>query len=142
MSNKQSLYIQRANNKGVNQTAWTSRLVCTIVPSTQQNSRTVKPVLSGPSKRRPKMVFETDYRLMQVKSIAECSKRGCLRQVLLYSHDKAHIKSMAFYSLIKSQIQTLLYALLHGMRKCLVLHNLLANYLNFFSNPKYMLWIL
>ena len=35
---------------------------------------TVKPVLSGHSKRRPKCVFKTDYRLMQVKSIAECSK--------------------------------------------------------------------
>ena len=31
---------------------------------------TVKPVLSGHSKRRPKIVFKTDYRLMQVKSIA------------------------------------------------------------------------
>ena len=31
---------------------------------------TVKPVLSGHSKRRPKLVFKTDYRLMQVKSIA------------------------------------------------------------------------
>ena len=31
---------------------------------------TVKPVLSGHSKRRPKLVFRTDYRLMQVKSIA------------------------------------------------------------------------
>ena len=34
---------------------------------------TVKPVLSGHSKRS-KLVFKTDYRLMQVKSIAECSK--------------------------------------------------------------------
>ena len=34
---------------------------------------TVKPVLSGHSKRQ-KLVFKTDYRLMQVKSIAECSK--------------------------------------------------------------------
>ena len=30
---------------------------------------TVKPVLSGHSKRTPKMVFNTDYRLIQVKSI-------------------------------------------------------------------------
>ena len=37
---------------------------------------TVKPVLSSHSKRRPKLVFKTDYRLMQVKSIAECSKRA------------------------------------------------------------------
>ena len=33
-----------------------------------------KPVLSCHSKRRPKLVFKTDYFLMQVKSIAECSK--------------------------------------------------------------------
>ena len=71
---------------------------------------TVKPVLSGHSKRRPKLFFKTDYCLMQVKSIAECSKwsilqyfrpslryhfplrplfclflSGGLRQVLLYS---------------------------------------------------------
>ena len=36
----------------------------------------VKPVLSSHSKRRPKIVFKTNYRLMQVKSIAECSKRA------------------------------------------------------------------
>ena len=36
----------------------------------------VKRVLSGHSKRRPKMFFKTDYHLMQVKSIAECSKRA------------------------------------------------------------------
>ena len=39
---------------------------------------TVKPVLSGHSKRRPKLVFKTNYRLMQVKSIAECSKGSIL----------------------------------------------------------------
>ena len=33
-----------------------------------------KPVLSSHSKRRPKMVFKANYCLMQVKSIAECSK--------------------------------------------------------------------
>ena len=30
-------------------------------------------ILSSLSNRRPKLVFKTDYRLMQVKSIAECS---------------------------------------------------------------------
>ena len=34
---------------------------------------TVKPVLSSHSKGRPKSAFKTNYRLMQVKSIAECS---------------------------------------------------------------------
>ena len=37
------------------------------------NNTTVKPVLSGHSKRRPKLVFKTNYRLIQVKIIAECS---------------------------------------------------------------------
>ena len=32
---------------------------------------TVKPVLSGHTKKDLKLVFRTDYRLMQVKSIAE-----------------------------------------------------------------------
>ena len=36
----------------------------------------VKPVIGSHSKRRPKLVFKTDYHLMQVKSIAECSKRA------------------------------------------------------------------
>ena len=40
---------------------------------------TVKPVLSGHSKRRPKLVFNTYYPLMQVKSIAECSKGSILQ---------------------------------------------------------------
>ena len=43
------------------------------------NPGTVNPVLSGHSKRRPKLVFKTNYRLMQVKSIAECS-RGTIQQ--------------------------------------------------------------
>ena len=40
---------------------------------------TVKPVLSGHSKRTPKLGFNTDYCLMQVKSIAECSKVSILQ---------------------------------------------------------------
>ena len=40
---------------------------------------TVKPVLSGHSKRTQKLVLRTDYILMQVKSIAECSKESILQ---------------------------------------------------------------
>ena len=43
---------------------------------------TVKPVLSGHSKRRPKLIFKTDYRFMQVKSIEECSKGSILQYFL------------------------------------------------------------
>ena len=35
---------------------------------------TVKPVLSGHSQNDQNWVFKTNYRLMQAKSIAECSK--------------------------------------------------------------------
>ena len=34
---------------------------------------TLKPVISSHSKKTKKLVFKTDYCLMQVKSIAECS---------------------------------------------------------------------
>ena len=37
---------------------------------------TVKSVVNGHSKKDQKLVFKTDYRLMQVKCIAECSKRA------------------------------------------------------------------
>ena len=40
---------------------------------------TVKPVLSGHSERTPKLVFNTDNRLMHVNSIAECSKGSILQ---------------------------------------------------------------
>ena len=43
---------------------------------------TVKPVISGHSKRRPKCVFKTDHGLMQVKSIAECSNGSILQYFL------------------------------------------------------------
>ena len=43
---------------------------------------TIKPVLSGHSQKDQKLVFKTDYRLMQVKSIAKCSK-GSISAILL-----------------------------------------------------------
>ena len=33
-----------------------------------------KPCVKWPLSKRPKLVFKTSYRLMKVKSIAECSK--------------------------------------------------------------------
>ena len=88
---------------------------------------TVKPVSSGHSKSRPKLVFKTDYRLMQVKRFAECSKgsilqyfppslsyhlplrplfclflSGCLRQVFLYLKTyQHHVASQDSLSLLK-----------------------------------------
>ena len=40
---------------------------------------TVEPVLSGHSKRRLKLAFKAKFFLMQVKSIAECSKESILQ---------------------------------------------------------------
>ena len=43
----------------------------------------VKPVQNGQSQKDLKLVFKTNYRLMHVKSIAECSK-GSKRSILKY----------------------------------------------------------
>ena len=40
---------------------------------------TVKPVKNGHSQKHPKLVFKTNYCLMQVKSIAECSPWSILQ---------------------------------------------------------------
>ena len=55
------------------------RLFSLQEPAPEILALTVKPVLRGHSKRRPKLVFNTDYRLMQVKSIAECFKGSILQ---------------------------------------------------------------
>ena len=50
--------------------------------STEERERvlsTVKPVLSGHSQKDQKLVFKTNYHLMQVKSIAEWSKWSILQ---------------------------------------------------------------
>ena len=49
----------------------TQRNTRPILPKIKLN--TVKSVLSGHSKKDQKLVFKTDYCLMQVKSIIECS---------------------------------------------------------------------
>ena len=84
---------------------------CDIFHARVDKCGPVKPVLRGYLKRRPKLVFKTDYYLMQAKGIADCSKgsilqyfrpvlsynlslrtlsclflSGRLRQVLLYKH--------------------------------------------------------
>ena len=40
---------------------------------------TVKPVLNDHSQKYQKLIIKTNYRLMQVKSIAECSKFSILQ---------------------------------------------------------------
>ena len=50
----------------------------------------IKTTIKGHSKRRQKLVFKTDYRLMQVKSIAECSKGGYKRLANMYFISQSH----------------------------------------------------
>ena len=47
--------------------------------SKKTKCHTVKPVLSGHSKRIPSLILKTEYRLMQIKSIAECSKGSIMQ---------------------------------------------------------------
>ena len=70
---------------------------------------TVKPVLSGHSKRRQKLVFKTDYRLMQVKSIAECSKGSILQYFRPSSSYYLSLKSLFCLFLNGRFRQVLLY---------------------------------
>ena len=57
------------SHKKVARLKWVNRR---ILDQTKRNA--VKPALSDHFKGRPKLVFKTEYCLMQVKSIAECSK--------------------------------------------------------------------
>ena len=61
---------QAANNNSVNQTVKIHRLIYAFA---------VKPVLNGHSQKDQTLFFNTDYHLMQVKSIAECSKGSILQ---------------------------------------------------------------
>ena len=47
----------------------------------KQQPRYSKRCVKGPLSKRPKMVFKTDYRLIQVKSIAECSHWSILHYI-------------------------------------------------------------
>ena len=61
---------------------------------------TVKPVLSGYSKRRQKMVFKTDCRLMQFKSIADSAilkhqySKTCLKRPLEKKDQKCFLRQI------------------------------------------------
>ena len=52
---------------------WLLTAVSESSSETIPNISTVKPVLGSHSKRRPKLVFYPNYRLMQVKRFVECS---------------------------------------------------------------------
>ena len=49
--------------------------ICSAISGCFQGATTVKPDLNSHSNEDKKLVFKTDYYLMQVISIAECSNR-------------------------------------------------------------------
>ena len=55
-----------------------------VIKFLDNSNATVKPVVNSHSKRTPKLVFNTDYHLMQVTSIAECSKGAFCNTFYLY----------------------------------------------------------
>ena len=54
-----------------------------IVKDDRVNCSSVKPVLNDHSQTDQKLVFKTDYHLMQVKSITECSKGNILQSAFI-----------------------------------------------------------
>ena len=70
----------------------------------------VKPVKNGHSQKDPKLVSKTNNRLMQVKSIAECSKGS----ILQYCRS-----SLSYHLSLRSLICLFLSGRLrHGLRYC------------------------
>ena len=55
-----------------------------ILHATLAFMNTVKPILNDHSQNDQKLVFKTNYHLMQIKSIAECSKRAFCKPSLSY----------------------------------------------------------
>ena len=70
---------------------------------------TVKPVLSGHSKRRLKLVFKPDYRLMLVKSIAECSQESILHTLNPHLSNRLSLRPVFCLFLCGRIRQVLLY---------------------------------
>ena len=70
---------------------------------------TVKPVLSGHSKRKPK--FQTDFHLMQVKNIAECSKGSILQYFRPSLSYHLPLRSLCYLFLSGHLRQVLLYVI-------------------------------
>ena len=62
------------------------------------DTSTEKPVLSGHSNRRPKIVFKTNYCLMQVKNFAECSKGSLVLSIFEWPF-KAGFTVFRFFTL-------------------------------------------
>ena len=75
---------------------------------------TVKLVLRGHSKRTPKqkLVFNTDYRLIQVKGITECSKHSAILSTFIKLP----------YSIKTFVLSILKWSLKTGFTVCVLIH--------------------
>ena len=69
-----------------------------------------KTCVKRPLSKRPKKVFKTNYRLMQVKSIAECSKGSIMQCFRLSLKNHMSLRSLFCLFLSGRFTQVLLYA--------------------------------
>ena len=80
------------------------------------NTNTVKPVYSDHCQKDKKLVFNTNYRLMQIKSIAECSKGSILQY--FWSALSYHLSLRSLFCLFLSGrfTQVLLHNVFYGKK--------------------------
>ena len=83
-----------------------SRLIC-------EYSKTATHCVKRPLTKRSKIVFKTDYCLIQVKSIAECSKESILQYFRLSLSYQLSLRSLFCLLLIGHSTQVLLYRIKH-----------------------------
>ena len=86
-------------------------LICPKYSKTLTLPYTVKPVKNGHFQIHRKLVYKTNYRLMQVKSIAECSKGSILQYFRPSLSYHLSLSSLFFLFLSGSFSQILLYNL-------------------------------
>ena len=117
---------QKAKKKSIDQTVGMHSLIWAKVVHMQQSQNfkkeglikpeishthacTVKPVKNSHSQKDQKLVFKTNYRLMQVKSIAECSNGSILQYFLPPLSHHLPLRLCFVYLLSHHLTQVLLY---------------------------------
>ena len=78
----------------------------------------LKPVYNGHSQKDQKMVFQTDYRLLQVKSIAECSKGSILQYFQPSLSYQLSLRSLLCLSYTGFTAASLKYSACQSVEKC------------------------
>ena len=86
------------------------------MPGLQINVLKVKPVLNGHSQKDLKLIFKTDYHLLQVKSIAECSKES--HSAILSTSLSYHLSIGSLFCLFLSGCFTQVFTVIKKNKIC------------------------